>query len=92
MEKDTHGFLLRVESELFKNLKAKASAQKISINELCKSLLKKEYSDVGAALNFQKLTSILKDQAGIDLIGVVLFGSTARGTATPDPRHAATAR
>ena len=71
--------MLRLNPTLFKSLKTAALAQKVSINAYCVSLLsqKTEVASEHAEV-IQKLQKIFSD----DLLGVVLFGSTARGTQT----------
>jgi hypothetical protein len=77
-------FLLRLEADLFESLKARAAEGGISINELCKTLLKNG-SSTGI---FEEFVSDLNKKIGLkvpqEIIGVVLFGSAARGSATPE--------
>ena len=72
-------FNLRLDPQLFRSLKAAALAQKISINAYCVNRLSKRSEVIGSHADvIQKLQKLFAD----DLVGVVLFGSTARGTQT----------
>lgn len=82
MSKKSTPFLLRLNSDLFEKLKARAIVNGVSMNEFCKSSLQKEVSPSGPSTAFDELKNIIHQALGIELIGAVLFGSTARGTAT----------
>jgi len=80
MKTDFSTFLLRLEPPLFKALKSRAADSGVSMNEFCKSLLSKD--PWSSKENFEDLRRFFKAKMKVELIGVVLFGSTARGTAS----------
>jgi hypothetical protein len=80
MKAEISTFLLRLESSLFESLKTRAADVGVSMNEFCKNLLGKD--SPSANQKFDGLGKFLKTKMKVELIGVVLFGSTARGTAT----------
>lgn len=87
---DTTSFLVRAPKRLFKALKSNAQKQEISLNKLCIKLLDtKHYShDITPILSSgsfaEEINKYLEDEilpSFADLVvGVVLFGSAARGT------------
>jgi hypothetical protein len=72
-------FVLRIEPGLHAALKAAAEAAGLSLNEYCaRSLAAGSVVDEGAARAVVRAAGVL----GEDLLGVVVFGSWARGVAT----------
>ena len=75
-------FVLRIPSELHIAAKNEAAKEQISLNEICVRALKNYLHTPLEYPRGQKETawiSAIKDIAGDKLLGVVLFGSTARG-------------
>jgi predicted nucleotidyltransferase len=73
-------FVLRLDPEHFNQLQKRAQKLGISINALCVSLLKVDAQAASKALD-PVLSLILNAFAG-SVIGVILYGSVARGTQT----------
>jgi hypothetical protein len=80
-------FVLRIPPEMHGRLRREAAAKGSSLNELCVSLLAghpagKAQSSINPAAS--QILSDAVEGLGDSLIGVVLFGSQARGDARPD--------
>ena len=71
-------FLLRLPSQLHERVRDAASARGRSLNEYCLAVLEAAVSR--APENTPDWLEPLHSELGRDLVGVVLFGSTARGT------------
>jgi hypothetical protein len=71
-------FLLRLPSELHERVRDAASARGRSLNEYCLAVLEAAVSR--APESTPEWLESLRGELGRDLVGVVLFGSTARGT------------
>jgi predicted nucleotidyltransferase len=77
-------FVLRIPSELHLTLRKLASLRGVSLNELCLRALKNYLAEIGAEESSEvkgegPWLKALKDMLGESLLGVILFGSTARG-------------
>jgi hypothetical protein len=88
MKKHSGRFVLRVAPELHRRLRSRASAEGISLNSLCVRLLETGLSGEPVAANRSAkavdpglLGAIAREWSG-QLVGIVLFGSAARGDAT----------
>lgn len=81
-QKASGKFVLRLKPELHSRLKRKASAQSLSLNQLCAELLERSLDDHSQELPEALLTA-LRNFWGSRLDAILLFGSKARKTNTP---------
>ena len=79
-------FVLRLPPELHRSLKRQADRRGISLNEICVQALEScvaawqaDYNSGG--IEEQRWFRVTKELIGESLLGVILFGSTARGEA-----------
>ncbi|MBN2552763.1 MAG: toxin-antitoxin system HicB family antitoxin [Spirochaetales bacterium] len=85
MDRKTSGkFVLRLPPELHLSLKNLAARKGISLNELCLRAVKSYITGIRADTSSggskdQRWFRVLEEQLGNSLLGVILFGSVARG-------------
>lgn len=72
-------FVLRLKEDLFAGIRQRAEKEGKSINGYCVELLEKSQNN---ADEFFELSKSCQKYFGSDLLGMVVFGSVARGTAT----------
>jgi predicted nucleotidyltransferase len=93
MKRPSGRFLLRISPDLHRRLRDRAARQGISLNRLCAGILEAaanpregtreiEGEITGAALS--SLVERCRSVFGQDLLGLVIFGSMARGEEFPD--------
>lgn len=83
-KKPSGRFVLRLPSELHQTLKNLAARKAVSLNELCLRAVESYVARMGAnqenhTTGQQQWLKVLQDMLGGSVLGVILFGSTARG-------------
>ncbi len=80
MEKHSGKFVLRVPAKLHAKAARAAACKGISLNQVCTEAIDRGLQPVPATELIQKIRDVWKD----DCLGVVLFGSVARGEETEE--------
>ena len=81
--KNSGKFVLRIPPELHQKLKATAQTMDQSLNQTCVQLIRAGMESSSESLTIQKnISSLIETYSPFGLLGMVLFGSVARGTST----------